>query len=288
MIYWLIVLFIVCLLLYVYYKHFRKPKLGTFTMVTGGVKSGKSTSSVACSVRDFHRRCRRTKIKNYFRKCFNKPLLDMPLYYCNVPIVTKYGCVPITKGLLLRKERFRYGSVIYFQEASFLAGSTDYGVESVDDAIKLLCKLIGHETKGGSLYVDTQAVCDLHNAFRRSCSMELYIFQTYKIPILPFLIIWYKQLYYNEDGVMVNVNVGNADDDLRKMLVSSKVWKRFDCYCYSVMTDDLPVNENVINFTFADCLKCDNILRLKDIIKEDNLKKTNYDKKNRGGFKWLE
>lgn len=274
----IVLIVIIGFFVHIYYKHFRAPKLGTFVMVTGGVKCGKSTSSVGSSLRDIRARRRRVMFINFLRRLFRvkSGQIELPLYYSNVPIDTGFGYVPITKELLLRKHRFVYGSVIYFQECSFLCGSMDYGVEEVDDAIKLLCKLVGHETKGGSLYVDTQSVSDLHFGFRRSCSMELYIYKTVKVPILPFLIVWYKQLYYNEDGQLVNVNTKNADDDLRKMLFLSRVWKRFDCYCYSVLTDDLPVEKRVKFPKTALDFKANEILMLKNIIKVE--KKNNQKK----------
>ena len=277
----IIIIVIVVFAFYIYYKHFRPPKLGTFVMVTGGVKCGKSTTSVGASILDIRFRRWRIKFINWLRRLFRvkKPQIELPLYYSNVPVNTGFGYVPVTKELLLRKHRFVYGSVIYFQECSFLCGSMDYGVEEVDDAIKSLCKLVGHETKGGALYVDTQSVSDLHNGFRRSCSMELYVYKTVKVPLLPFLIVWYKQLYYNEDGQLVNVNSKNADDDLRKMLFFSKVWKRFDCYCYSILTDDLPV-ERRLRYPKTDIdFKAKEILQLKKILKQDYNKGVKNEKK---------
>ena len=89
---------------------FKVPKIGALALVTGGVKCGKSTMSVAIVRKEYKARRRSVKIKNFFRKLFNKPLLEMPLVYSNVPLAMPY--VPLTDDLLLRKKRFVYGSVI--------------------------------------------------------------------------------------------------------------------------------------------------------------------------------
>ena len=41
------------------------------------------------------------------------------------------------------------------------------------------------------------------------------------------------------------------DDDVEKTLqlviIPKRVWKLFDCYCYSVLTDDLPVVDQTVD-----------------------------------------
>ena len=92
---------------------FKFAKVGSLALVTGGVKCGKSTTSVAIVRREYKARLKSVKFKNFFRKLFNRQLIDLPLVYSNVPLAMPY--VPLTEDLLLRKKRFVYGSVIYVQ-----------------------------------------------------------------------------------------------------------------------------------------------------------------------------
>ncbi len=100
---------------------FKVPKIGALALVTGGVKCGKSTLSVSIVRKEYKQRVRKVKFANLFNKLFNRPLLELPLVYSNVPLSMPY--VPLTDDLLLRKKRFVYGSVIYIQEASLVADS---------------------------------------------------------------------------------------------------------------------------------------------------------------------
>ena len=117
----LILLAILGLLLFLYLKFFKIPKIGSLVLVSGGVKTGKSTTSVYFALKTYKKNLRSVKFKNFFRKIFKKQLLEEPLLYSNVPLKCKY--VPLTKELLCRKFRFRYKSVIYVQEASLVADS---------------------------------------------------------------------------------------------------------------------------------------------------------------------
>ncbi len=231
---------------------FKIAKIGSLALVTGGVKCGKSTMSVALVRREFKARVRKTKFVNFFRKMFGKPLKELPLIYSNVPLAMPY--VPLTDDLLLRKKRFVYGSVIYVQEASLVADSQLIRDMNINERLLLFNKLIGHETKGGCLIYDTQCIGDVHYSIKRCLSEYFYIHHLVKW--IPFVLIAYvEENRYSDDGHIITSENDDVEKNLRKVFISKKTWKYFDCYCYSVLTDDLPVENKII----------DNDLRVKDL-----------------------
>ena len=114
---------------------FKVPKIGAMALVSGGVKCGKSTLSVAIVMSELKKRVRRVKFKNFFRKMFGKPLQELPLLYSNIPLGIPY--VELTDDLLLRKTRFVYGSVIYCCEASLVADSQLFKDMELNDVLNL-------------------------------------------------------------------------------------------------------------------------------------------------------
>ena len=248
---------------------FKVPKIGALALVTGGVKCGKSTMSVAIVRREYNSRRRRVKFKNFFRKLFNKSLIEMPLVYSNVPLAMPY--VPLTDDLLLRKKRFVYGSVIYVQEASLVADSQLIRDMDINERLTLFNKLIGHETKGGVIIYDTQCIGDVHYSVKRCISNYFYIHHLVKwIPF--FLIAKVQECRYSDDGSTISVSTEDTETTLKSVIIPKRNWKYFDCYCYSVLTDDLPVDKNIIyNNIHTFDLKANNILSFRKLKKEGKI-----------------
>ena len=93
-------------------------------------------------------------------------------------------------------------------------------------------------------------------AMRRASSEYFYVHSLVKwIPF--FLIATVREERYSEDGSSVNVYNEDIEDCLKRVIISKRVWKWFDCYCYSIMTDDLPVENNVIE---VQSLKADKVV----------------------------
>lgn len=235
-------------------KIFKIPKLGNMVLVTGGVKTGKSMMSVWLSYRQYKRNLRKWWFYNhvgyYVAKFFlpkKRGMLlkkrEKPLYYANVPVAVK-NYVPLTNDLIRREKRFRYGSVIYVCESSLVADSMSYKDQLLNEQMLLLNKLIAHETKGGAIFYDTQSVLDNHMAVKRCLSQYLYIHHTVKVPF--FCLCWVREMKFSEDGGEVNVFNEDVEETLQCVVVPKYVWKLYDCYCYSVFTDDLPVVDNVV------------------------------------------
>lgn len=237
---------------------FKVPKVGSLALVTGGVKCGKTTFAVALAYSNYKKVLRKVKFANFFRKLFGMKLEEEPLFYSNIPLGVPY--VPVTKDLILRKQRFRYRSVIYISEASLLADNTLYKYPELQDRINLFNKLIGHSTKGGLLVYDTQAVGDISIGIRRNISEYFYVNSLTKwIPY--FLVCHIIENRYSEDGSVQAIDDSDLDEKLKKVIIKKSTWKLFDSYCYSVFTDDLPVADKV---TTANTLKCYDIVSFRD------------------------
>lgn len=250
---------------------FKLCKIGSMALFTGGVKTGKSTLSVHTCIKEYKSRVRKTKFVNFFRKLFKKDLIELPLLYSNVPLGLPF--VTITDELLTRKKRFVYGSVIYVQEASLVADSQLLKDKDLNERLLLFNKLIGHETKGGLLIYDTQCISDLHYSIKRCLSNYFYIHHLVKLPF--FLILFVEENRYSDDGSIIVSENEDTENKLKKVIISKKVWKYFDCFCYSVLTDSLAVENNVIYSDFKSDLKARKILSFRNLKKEYDNEKVN-------------
>ncbi len=223
---------------------FKVPKIPCVALVTGGVKSGKSTLSVYMAIQTYNRVHRRWKIRVFFQELLHKPFDEEPLLYSNIPLAVPY--VPITLDLLQRKVRPRYGSVAYVNEASLLADQMlSLKKDDTNERLTLFNKLFGHETIGGVLIYDTQCVADVHYAVRRSLSSYIYVHHLEKrIPF--FLIAQVREERYSDDRGVINAYNEDVEESLKKVLIPKRVWKKFDAYCFSCLTDGLPVSDSVI------------------------------------------
>ena len=249
----ILILIAAAFLLFLLWRILKIPKFGNMTLVTGGVKTGKSTMSIWLSVRQFWRQKRKWWIYNNIMypafhwipmKIFKgMKKKEKPLYYSNIPVDIK-DYVPLTTDLIERRKRFRYGSVIYMCESSLVADSQCIKDPIINEEMLLLNKLIAHETKGGYLFYDTQSIGDNHYAVKRCLSTYFYIHHMRKIPF--FCLAWVRELKYSEDGAEVNTFESDVEDSLKLVIIPKKVWKLFDCYCYSALTDHLPVVDTTV------------------------------------------
>ena len=213
--------------------------IGNLTIVTGGVKAGKSSLSVHLALKRIKKARFAWHIRRPFRALFRRPAEEEPLLYSNVPLAVPYY-TPLKHQHLTKEERFNYRSVVYIQEASLVADSMSFKDEKLNQATLELFKLIAHETRGGYLICDTQCIADVHYNLKRSISTYLYVHRTIKI--FPFLLFSKVQERVFDPVSSMNVNVdGDADNaNYRWVVFPKSTWKVFDRYCYSVLTDDLP------------------------------------------------
>ena len=240
-----IIIGVIALVIYNYIrKHFKRPKTGNLIVVDGGVKSGKTTFSFWQAYKIYKGNLRRVKVHNFFAKLFNKEQEELPLFYSTIPVGVPH--VLLTRELLRRRERFAYKSVIFVDEASLFADAAFCKDIDLNDELLLFNKLIAHETKGGTIVYNSQSISDLHHSVRRCISEHFYVHSTLKwLPF--FLVVTVREERYSEDGLAINTYGEDVEDSLKRVIVSKKVWKLFDCYCYSILTDDLPVADTIIS-----------------------------------------
>lgn len=271
---------IICVALFFVKKFlnkFKVPKLNSLVMVTGGVKCGKSTLSVHMAISTYKSNRRKIKFKNFFRKMFHKSLQELPLLYSNVPLAINY--VPLTRDMLLRRERFVYGSVVYIQEASLVADSQLIKDKDLNNQLLLFFKLFGHESKGGTCILDTQCISDVHYSLKRSLSEYFYVHHLVKwIPF--FLVAYVVEDRYSDDGTIITTESKDTEENLKRIIIPKRAWKYFDCYSYSVLTDDLKVNKKLVNNNLqTQDLKAYNIVSFRNEFNVEKERKEN-EKKN--------
>lgn len=224
-------------------KFFKIPKTNNMVLVTGGVKSGKSTFSFHLAYSKFKQNRRAVRFRNFLAKIFSKPLMEEPKFYTTIPVAVPH--VLLTRDLLMREHRFAYKSVIWVDEASILCDSMSYKDLDVNDRLLLFNKLIAHETKGGTIVYNTQSVSDLHYSVKRCVNEVMYVHDTFKwLPF--FLVCTVREERYSEDGSVSSVYDDDVEKTLRKVIIPKSVWKKFDCYAYSSMTDDKPLYDSEV------------------------------------------
>lgn len=231
-------------------------------LITGGVKTGKSMLSVHLVKKLYSKAIFKYNICRFFKfKKFKN--LEKPLIYSNIPL--KFNYVPLTKELINRTERFSYGSIIYICEASLVADSMSFKDQDLNERMLLLNKLIAHETKGGYIVYDTQSIDDNHYSVRRCLSNYIHITKMLKLPF--FCILTYQNMSYSDHGVAAQ-SIDKSDTKkslipLKTVWVSKKIWKLYDRYCYSIFTDNCPVNTRLVKGKKLKNLKANKIISFK-------------------------
>lgn len=241
-------------LLWFLIKKTKFQKIDHVHLITGGVKSGKTSYAVAMALRLYRKVHFSWKVKKLllkplqaFCRLFKKDykLPEEPLLYSNIVLAVPF--VQLDSDLVNRKKRFAYKSVILVSESSLVADSYDIKNKTFNDNYSLFCKLIGHETHGGYLIFETQALSDNHFAVKRVLAKFTVI--THLVTWIPFVLLFQtRDVAYNADTSVQlnNVFTDDPDQESRYVIVSKRVWKKFDCYTYSGFTDGLPVEDRVV------------------------------------------
>lgn len=284
----ILVLFIVALVFYA--RHKKNLNIGSISLITGGVKSGKTSLGVALSLKEYKKAYRKWFFKSLFNKSYEKPL-----FYSNIPIsipcdlyhllkrdyekINKKRIVPyaqITNDLLDRKKRLAYGSITYLGEFSLIADSMSGSVKGnreqqeeiyeLAERLTLFVKLYGHETGGctiingkkvksigpGKCICDTQALADVHFGLRRNVTSAIFIERSIKC--IPFIMLFkVRELIYLDEN---SINVFDSDiEDNMKWYIILKPWKYFDYCCYSLFTDNLELVNDSKSIGYTDSHK---------------------------------
>lgn len=251
------ILVIICIILLKVLRKVKRLKLDNVVLINGGVKSGKTTLAVALAIREYRKALLSWRIKHLFKKDIEKPLL-----YSNIPLKCKY--VPLTRDLIERKKRFNYKSVVIMSESSLVIDSMYFKNGLVNEEVSLFIKLFGHSTRGGKLFIETQALNDNHYAIKRGISRYVWIHSLCKV--IPFVLMYrVREMAYTDNGeVATNVFNEDANETTKFLFVGKSVWKKFDCYCYSYLTDGLEVVSEVTDGNSLDDLKARHIVSFKE------------------------
>lgn len=275
----LLIIFVGGFVAYKIYSQFKFPKINALTLISGGVKTGKTTFAVALAIDKYNRVHRAWKFKKAVARLLGKDFdLEEPLLYSNIPLSVPY--VPVTRDLLMRNTRFNYQSVTLISEASLVADSQMIKELETNNRLLLFNKLYGHETRGGYLIYDTQSVSDCHYSIKRALSEYFYIHHLVRwIP--GFIVAYVREDRYCEDGSALSVYDKDLEDSLTRVIIPKKVWKLFDSYCYSCITDDLSTESQSM---IAESLKANNIISFRNwskyFTKQKKVEKVEDEKKN--------
>lgn len=244
---------------------------GDLTLITGGVKTGKTHLSVALAEKDYKRAMWKWRLKCLKAYARFEPLPEKPLLYSNMPLGKRGDLyVPLDLDLITGAKRFRYGSVVYYNEASLIAGSKDIKNEDLNDHLLQFFKLCSHATRGGKVILDTQSPHDIHYTIKRSLSTYLEIWRAVKLPFITLMWIRENKL---TDGERTEAMTSDGKDYtafrsfgqiLDFHVVSHKWWKYYDRYAYSALTDALPVGDDVV--AIGKRKKVDSLVRCRDIL----------------------
>lgn len=220
--------------------NFKKLKVSSINMFTGQLKTGKSALSLRYALYYYKQALINYHISNFFNTIFNflnrtSYFIEKPLLYSNIPLGVPY--VPLTLDVLYREKRIAYKSIVFIDEISLLADNYDYKDEYLNERLKMFFKLFGHMSKGGKLFINTQNISDNHYIVKRSLNQYLYIHHKIRLPFYSILKV--RELYYNDDNNSINAFNSDVEDDLKTIIISNKVFKYYDCYCYSILTDNL-------------------------------------------------
>lgn len=250
----------------------KKLNFGNLVLIVGGVKKGKTQLAVSLAIKQYRKQLKKWRKKCRIARKKFEPLPEKPLLYSNMPIGRKGDTyAPLTIELVTLQERFRWGSVIYYNESSLIAGSKDIKDEELNDHLLKFFKLCAHFTMGGYVFLDTQDVADNHYTAKRSLSTAFDIWRRVTLPFVSLLWIREVKVVDGETMVAVDTQVDPQDkpDQGGKVqyfrLVSNHWWKYYDQYAYSAQVADLPVGDKVVEVT--DDKKVYNLIRCRDIKK---------------------
>ena len=229
----------------------NKLKLDSFTLITGGVKTGKSTLAIYLAISKLKYVRLIEKIKNIFRK----EKKELPVLYSNIPIdiydnekgeaiknifrkkknkkkeLIQYE---LTREILLREEIPIEKSVIYIGEFSLVADSMNWQDMYTNEKIMLFFKLFGHSF-AGSVFVDTQSISDCHFAVKKISTKYIWIYRARKKLLTYDMNI--KEIAYNyeNNGIVNAINKENIEEETNLIKINKKIWKIFNYRAYKIL-----------------------------------------------------
>lgn len=265
----LLILVGVFFLLHWFNKHFKRITMPNVFLITGAVKTGKTLLSVHLARKELRSARLKYYLKSFFLRCFGRAVPQKPMLYTNIPLAkTDYNIV--TMDILTCKVRIPDNSIVLLDEASLIADSMMFKDKKINARLMRFVKLFAHYTHGGKLIIDTQSISDLHFSFKRCLNNYLYIYSRQKMPFVTIMSV--REMLYSDDGSMVNNSSEDIELSMRKVVIFNGTYGLYDCYCYSIFTDDLPmyVKYDCKQLTKDDDLKAYQLVSFQDFAKDIN------------------
>lgn len=57
------------------------------------------------------------------------------------------------------------------------------------------------------------------------------------------MLAYVQECRYSDDGSTVFAQTHDIEDTLKKVIIPKSTWKKFDSYCFSYLTDNLPLED---------------------------------------------
>ena len=265
-----IIIVVAVILLILYIKHFKLLKISNVYFVSGAVKTGKTFVSVALAVKKYRQSLRRfyltyplLRLKLFLAKEEYREEVYKPMLYSNIKLrYVKHNA--FTKDILMRQVRIPNKSVVLLDETSLIADSMLYKDNRINIELLLFFKLFGHYSHGGFCITNSQVIADNHYSLKRSIGRYLYVYNRVKFPFVTRLKA--IERIYTDDTSTINAEIGDVEDNTKKLLFLNRYYKYYDCYCYSVFTDDLTIQVDYDKpiLRKLDSLKTDNLVTFQD------------------------
>lgn len=265
----LLILVGVFFVLHWFNKHFKRITMPNVFLITGAVKTGKTLLSVHLARKELRSARLKYYVKSFFLRCFGRAVPQKPMLYTNIPLAkTDYNIV--TMDILTCKVRIPDNSIVLLDEASLIADSMMFKDKKINARLMRFVKLFAHYTHGGKLIIDTQSISDLHFSFKRCLNNYLYIYSRQKMPFVTIMSV--REMLYSDDGSMVNNSSEDIELSMRKVVIFNVTYGLYDCYCYSIFTDDLPmyVKYDCKQLTKDDDLKAYQLVSFQDFAEDIN------------------
>lgn len=267
----ILILLLVVFLLFIYFTFFKVPKLKNLTFIDGGLGTGKSCLSVRFAIGTYRKQLLKFYIRNFLVWWDRQD--EEPLLYSNIPL-KNIKFVKLTKDIIYRTKRVNYKSVLLIDEGSLLVDQMDFKDDILSERLSEFYKLWRHETKGGFCIVNSQSISDMHYSFKYCISDYFYIHSRIR---LPFISIMRLQEYaYSSDNNVIQVNDKDVEDNTKLFIIRNKYFKRYDSYCHSIYTDNLPIENKIEYIEDRKLLKSSGYLSFKKLSFIDNSKYKYY------------
>ena len=209
----------IAIFLFIFRKKIKRLAIPSVYLITGAVKTFKTGLSVWLALKTITK----NKIAYYFGKLIwiiCKHTTEgyyeyAPKLYTNIPLRIKH--CRLTYQMVYRQVRVPNKSVFLIDEASLFADAMTFKDQRINDRITLFFKLFGHYTHGGTCIVNTQAVSDMHYAFRRAMGRYLYIYDNQRFPFIT--LVRGREMIASDDTGMVNQVNSDLEESMRWVFV---------------------------------------------------------------------